>query len=303
MSEITLVTAFFNIGRENFKAIPRTDITYLNNFKFWARMHNKLIVYTDEQTGKYVEEIRAAFGLKDETTIITLADIYSIEPEILKKMREISANPWFRDFRYLPNATSNIADYSYLMLLKTWFLKDAVERGLAKGTISWIDFGFNHGGELYTIPEEFDFEWRYDFSDKIHLFYYQKYDEKPIFEIVRRLCDCFMGCLMIIPDHYCNDLWELNRSAMIALNTADLIDDDQLLLLMSYRAKPEIFEITQSEWFLPLKEYGAPHLSTRIKKDNAGLKYTIKKIKYNLEKGKKVKAYCRITRENMLKKE
>lgn len=27
-NEITLVTAFFNIGRENFKAIPRSDNKY-----------------------------------------------------------------------------------------------------------------------------------------------------------------------------------------------------------------------------------------------------------------------------------
>ena len=31
--EITLVTAFFNIGRENYKAIPRPDSKYMKDFE------------------------------------------------------------------------------------------------------------------------------------------------------------------------------------------------------------------------------------------------------------------------------
>ena len=44
------------------------------------------------------------------------------------------------------------------MLLKQWCVKDAVEKGIAKGMIAWIDFGYNHGGKYYLKKEEFDFE-------------------------------------------------------------------------------------------------------------------------------------------------
>ena len=258
--EITLVTAFFNIGRENFKAIPRSDSKYFKNFEAWARLKNNLIVYTQPQMASIVIDIRKKFNLEEKTTVIEIEDIYKIEPEILSRMREISKDKCFLDFRYLPNATSNIPEYSYLMLLKTYFVKDAVERGLTGEQVAWIDFGFNHGGDLYTNPKEFDFEWQYEFENKIHYFYYKKYDERPIFEIVRRLSDCIMGCLIIIPSMHANDLWKLNRGAMITLNDVGLIDDDQLIHLMSYRKSPELFKLVESDWFLPLKTYGGDNL-------------------------------------------
>ena len=32
--------------------------------------------------------------------------------------------------------------------------------------VAWIDFGYNHGGEYYINPEDFNFEWKYNFSNK-----------------------------------------------------------------------------------------------------------------------------------------
>lgn len=261
-SEITLVTAFFNIGRENFKAIPRSDNKYINDFKNWARLENKLIVYTQPEMEASVYAIRESYGLRDKTIVITIDNIFSIEPEIYQQMRKVAHNQWFIDYRILPNATSNIPEYSYLMLLKSYFLQDAVKRGLTCDQVAWIDFGFNHGGDLYVNPEEFSFEWRYAFSHHIQYFYYIKYDEKPIFEIVRRLCDCIMGCLIVAPADLCENMWQLNRQSMQTLLDVGLIDDDQLIHLMSYRKSPELFKLTKSEWFLPLKEYGGDKLVT-----------------------------------------
>lgn len=261
--DITIVTAFFNIGRERFKAIPRNNDVYLKNFEFWARIHNKLVIYTTPDMVQPILDIRKKYNQESNTELVPIDNIEIIEPEILKKMEQIKNNTWFERFRILPNATSNIPMYSYLMLLKNWFLQDAVAKGLAKGQIAWIDFGFNHGGRLYTNPEQFDFKWQYDFSGKIHCFYYQKLDTKPIYETVRRLSDSIMGCLYVVPEQYCSTLWKLTKSAMIHLVSVGLYDDDQLLLLMAYRAQPEIFELHQSDWFRPLHDYGAEHLQMR----------------------------------------
>ncbi|UFH65471.1 hypothetical protein KQH81_02685 [Clostridium cadaveris] len=303
MREITLVTAFFNIGREKFKAIPRTDDTYMKNFKFWARMKNKLIVYTDENTAKLVLKVRTDFGLKDKTEIIIINDIFSIEPEIFENMKKVSENNYFLDFRILPNATSNIAEYSYLMLLKSYFLSDAVKRGLTASQVAWIDFGFNHGGDLYINPEEFNYLWEYDFSDKINMFYYKKYDEKPIFEIVRRLCDCIMGCLIVLPAKLCDELWQLNKSSMIILNKVGLSDDDQLIQLMSYREKPEIFDLHESEWFLPLKEYGGEHLTVRNMSSRKWYIRKLRNLKFNYKKRKNAFVNSVKTYNNLVSKE
>ena len=49
MSELTLVTDFFDIGRGKDKnsELRRTSAKYMEEFKRWARIRNHLIVYTD----------------------------------------------------------------------------------------------------------------------------------------------------------------------------------------------------------------------------------------------------------------
>ena len=304
MNEITLVTAFFDIGRKDFQAIPRDNSKYFNHFKFWARMKNDLIVYTSPEFKDDIFEIRKNFNLESKTHIVVIDNIFNIEPSIFDKMSTISSNEYFKDFRFLPNATSNIAKYSYLMLLKTWFLKDATENFESSETIAWIDFGFNHGGDLYVDPNDFNFEWKYSFpSDKIQMFYYKKLDDKPIFETVKRLNDSIMGCLIVVPKTLTNTLWELNKDSMIALNKVGLIDDDQLIQLMSTREKPELFSLTESEWFLPLKTYGGNHLKTKKKIVRSRFRQFIFEIKIKNRLRKKIKAYLKVTKHNLLNKD
>ena len=304
MSEsITLVTAFFNIGRENFKAIPRSDDKYFKYFDFWARLRNNLVVYTQPNCADIIMEIRRNYGLETKTTIIQIDNIYDIEPEIYRNMKNISNDRWFTDFRVLPNATSNIAEYSYLMLLKSYFLKDAVERGLTCSQVAWIDFGFNHGGSLYNDPKEFDFEWKYTFDKKIYYFYYQSYDDKPIFEIVRRLSDCIMGCLIIANADLCEEMWRLNKQAMMTINDVGLIDDDQLLHLMSYRSNPGLFELVKSDWFLPLKEYGGDeYLKSLNQINNILLRRIARRIRNAIRRRKLAIRNCFILYRNLVEK-
>ena len=47
-------------------------------------------------------------------------------------------------------------------------VKNAIKKGLVSGMIAWVDVGYNHGGKTYINPEEFNFTWKYDFSQKIH---------------------------------------------------------------------------------------------------------------------------------------
>lgn len=263
MSEITLVTAFFDIGRKEYVSIPRSNDKYFEYFKFWSRIKNNLIVYTDSESKDRVIQIRKEFNLEHKTHVIVVDDIFGIEPTMLKEMEEVASNRNFIDFRFYAKATSNTAKYDYLMLFKSWFLADAVRRNLTSETVAWIDFGFNHGGKVYTKPEEFEFTWEYEFNDKIQLFYLDEYDEKPIFEIVKRLNDCVMGPLIVLPATLCQEFWSLNKESMSILNSVGLIDDDQLIMMFSYRRRPEIFDLHRSSWFLGLKEFGASHLTTK----------------------------------------
>ena len=268
MAEITIVTALFDVGRKKWTDFERDTETYLEYFKFWARIRNKVIIYTDRITGEKVLKIREEFGLQDRTKVIVIDCIEECDPDIYQRMEKTIANKRTVNYRKYPkNPESYSAKYNYIMLLKSWFVKNAVENGYADGMIAWLDFGYNHGGETYTDPCEFDYMWEYDFSDKIHLFSIAPLDDTPIFEIVYNMDVYFSGGVIVAPADKWGDLWSMVRNSMYCLTQCGFVDDDQTLMLMAYREYPELFEVHYIEdWFLPLKIFGGNHLTVKKKK-------------------------------------
>lgn len=269
MKELTLVTAFWDVGRGDLSAghaIPRTNQRYYDEFKIWARMKNKLIVYTDPQTAEIVKQIRSDFGLGDRTIIHVIDNVFDIEPSLFLRMKAVEQNNGFHNFRYFKNAMSNVAKFDYAWLMKYWCLMKAAEDADENTMFAWMDFGFNHIDVCYTNPDEFAFLWKCSLSeDKIHVFSLMPTDGFTAVESLQYLFDCMLGVVSIVPQKLCGSLWKVIKKAMEALLMLDCIDDDQQLLLMATRECPELFEIHQSDWFMPIKEHGGAHLTVRKK--------------------------------------
>ena len=257
MKERTIVTAFFDIARGDMKAYSRSNEKYIRAFKFWARIKNNIVVYSDLKTLEEVKKIRKEYKLLEKTTLIEIKDYLEIDNELYKSIDHVMLSKQFLDFhiqRNIPEACSS--KYNYIMTIKSWCCADAVEKGYAKGMVAWIDFGFNYGGEYYRNEEEFDFLWEYNFSEKIHLLEVHKVNEDLPFEIIRRNDSFIQGGEIIAPDFLWAQLWSLVRKNMFALNCCGLADDDQILYLMSYRQRPDIFELHECEWLGLFKYFG-----------------------------------------------
>ena len=82
--EITLVTAFFDIGRGDLdnESLRRTTGRYMDDFSRWARLKNKLIVYTESKFAKEILEIRARHGLSEKTEVVSLDHVFEVEPAV-----------------------------------------------------------------------------------------------------------------------------------------------------------------------------------------------------------------------------
>ena len=266
-NDITIVTSFFDINRKNYSVYPRTNQRYLDDFKFWARIKNKLVVYTDKVMAEKVLEVRRSFGLEDATEVVIIDDYTLIEPEVLERMKEIEKSEYFLNYRYVAETPENKALYNYVMLLKSWCIKDAVDRGFAKGLVAWLDFGYNHGGDTFIDPEGFDFYWDYEFpSDKVT--YFQVNDEptkKPVFYLVQSFDVVVMGAPFIVPAKLASKHYELILGAIETLLDMGLMDDDQILMLMASRKVPNLFEYKKCDWFMPIKVFGNKNLKTREK--------------------------------------
>lgn len=263
MAEITIVTALFDIGREKWTGFERNKSEYIEYFKFWARMRNKVVVYTDQETAEQVRVVRDSFGLTDRTTIIVIDDITVFDSEVYHRMKQVLSNEITIKFRRKPKCPECYnALYDYIMYLKPYFVADAIKKGFADGMIAWMDFGYNHGGKFYTNPLEFDYLWKFDFSPKIHLFSVAALDDMPIFEIVRTMKTYVAGGIVVAPANLWEVLADLFRKHACSLASCGMMDDDQTLLIMAYRERPELFEIHPIEdFFCPLKDFGGSHLT------------------------------------------
>lgn len=286
--EITLVTSFFDIGRKKYGDYARSNKKYLDDFKFWARMKNNLVVYTDKEMAKEVKKIRKEFDLEEKTKVIIIEDITKLEPKIFNRMQEVEKSDYFLSFRYNENLPENKALYNYIMLMKSWCLADAIKQGIDTDFVAWLDFGYNHGGDVFINPEEFSFTWKYNFpKDKITYFNREKITVKPIFYLVQSMDVNIMGAPFIVPSKLAEKHYSLIKNAMIELLDLGLMDDDQLLMIMASRKEPSLFDVKQSDWFLPIKDYGNKNLTTKelqvakkSKKDEFLDKLRVKKRNY-----------------------
>ena len=106
MSDITIVTAFFDIGRGNLpkekhgRELPqhqhRTPETYLQYFSKPAELQNDMVVYTTEDFAPKIYELRLKHGLQDRTKIVVMPSYLPDELKDYKpKVENILNSPDF----------------------------------------------------------------------------------------------------------------------------------------------------------------------------------------------------------------
>lgn len=172
MKEISIVTWFFDIGRKDWKGFERDNSTYANYFKFWARVKNHIVVYTEPKMAETVKKIRSEYNLLDKTTVVVIEDVRKVDEyvyNLIKQAIEQKLAVKYRRHPWMPEACNHL--YNYVTYLKAYFTADAINRGLiTTDTVAWIDFGFNHSGATYPISEEFNVMLTDEgLSDKIHI--------------------------------------------------------------------------------------------------------------------------------------
>lgn len=284
--KITIITAYFDIGRGSMKNFERTTNDYFDYFTKWAKLKNNLVVFVEnEKLKKEVLNFREKIGLLDKTTVVVIEDIISLAPDIYKNIRKAISNEILLKYRLRPQSPdSNNSLYNYVMILKAWCIAYTANELKVEGQLAWIDFGFNHGGTVFSLESNFNIMWEYDFGEKITLFNLQPLDDRPIFDIIFSMDTYIMGSIIIVPDKLASIFWELAQYCTKILSEVGISDDDQIIWLMSCRMKPDFFDIKKvSGWHTALKEYGCADLVLKkIHKDNK-LKLILRKVKYRIE--------------------
>lgn len=246
MSNITIVTAFFDIGRSQWtpdKGLPhylyRTNETYMERFSYMAQLENDMIIFTTPDFISRILEIR-----RNRPTIIIETSLDEFSP-IRERIAKVQQSEQYQKMIH-PSQIKNPeywnADYVLVNLLKSEFARIAIQRKLVyTDLVAWLDFGYCRS--IDKIPPSK--KWSYNFNpDYIHLFNYKEMN--PIDNINRIIAtnDVHILGAKIVGGHKAwvtfNDL--MHTSAHQLLNN-NLIDDDQTIMLVATLLQPSLFQL------------------------------------------------------------
>jgi protein YibB len=265
MNNITIVTAFFDIGRGEWtpdKGLPhylhRTTKTYFERFGHMAKLENNMVVYTSKDL---VDEVK--FLRQDKQTDILVIDFPNSFKELREQITKIQKNPDYLS-KINPTQVRNPeywnADYVLVNALKSSFVNRAIQSNLIQDDlVAWLDFGYCREESTLNGVKK----WQYPFAkDKIHFFNVRDFKEGTfISDVIANNIVHIHGSMIVADKEIWPNLESLIHHSINELLKNDLIDDDQTLMLMSYLQKPELFElhaIREESPFIIFKEYQDP---------------------------------------------
>jgi protein YibB len=262
MNEITIVTAFFDIGRGEWtpdKGLPhylhRTTDTYFDRFANMASLDNKMIIFTSVDFTDKIKQIR-----KNKPTEVIEIDFNNSFVELRKQIKDIQKNSEFLN-KINPSQIKNPeywnADYVLVNLLKSTFVNKAIQLNyIDTDLVAWLDFGYCREKSVLNDIKK----WCYNFDkNKIHFFNIKDYVEGTYIQDIIANNDVHItGPCIVSGKKRWQSLEYLVHHSVGELIKNNLIDDDQTVLLMSYLLKPELFElhkVSDNDWFVAFKEY------------------------------------------------
>lgn len=253
MSKITLVTAFYDIGRADWSTnveknggplphyLQRSVDKYLDHFSRMCEIDTEIIVYTSSDLSEKISSISSKVKVVEY-------DYFKEKEELRNKIEQIQTSEQFIR-RINPYQVRNpeywSKDYVGVTSLKAFYIHDAFERGLITNDwAAWIDFGYCRDAEHIPSSKK----WEYDFTPgKMHFFNYRQPEVKRAAEqiqlaVLNNIVYIIGGVFVGEREQWSMLKTHMDKSLDVLMEN-DLVDDDQGLLLMSYFRNPEKYEL------------------------------------------------------------
>ena len=271
--KITIVTAFFDLGRGELPAMIRGRIlphhqhrsveTYFEFFDNLARINNPMVIHTTKDLAERVSAIRRKHGHDDQTTIITYDELLFDEWKHTRDhIKSIMDNDKFIEMVDNPHLIEYWnPEYILVNMFKGVYVQYAIDNGYVDTPLAaWIDFGYVRN--LETIPEEvIKNGWSYNFDpEKMHLFNQRTIDnlERSLIDIIKTGDVYVQGCHVVGGVSKWPEFTKTMFEYFYSVMDQGLIDDDQTFLLLTAVSKPELVELhynSPDDWFRIFKDY------------------------------------------------
>lgn len=261
MNDITIVTAFYEIGRGNWNYYTRDTSYYFECFERLCQLKNKIIVFSEI---KFKPEFDRIISEKKSNLVVIYEEIFETNKNLLKKIRKAQKNLQKMGGLFDSGKPPEYwcPEYVLVNYLKSYFCLTAIEQiNDIDDMVSWIDFGYIK--KQQQIPESKI--WKYNFNDKIHLWNIQDIPNKlNVLDTIKTNNVYIQGCHIVTSKRKWFYLNKLINEQLNNLLINSLVDDDQTLLLLSYKFNPQEFVLHREDvddqdldWFFIFKYYNS----------------------------------------------
>lgn len=264
MSDITIITAFFDIGRGNINRentpsyMTRTTDTYFEYFSNLATLGNEMVIFTSPEFVEKITNIRLG-----KPTKVIVFDFHNKLNYIKKRIAKIQQSQEFIG-KVNPKLLNNIeywsAEYVAVTNLKTYFVNKAISENLVHTKlVAWVDFGYVRSLDTLNNVKN----WQYDFdNNKINFFSIKKQSIPQTYQ--EALEYIFNNKILIIGGATVGNISAWKKFLPILLQNQkeilnqNIIDDDQGLYMMCLFKQPSLFKLNylgKKQWFSLFKKY------------------------------------------------
>lgn len=248
-NSISIVTAFYDLGRANWKGFERSVDYYFNNFARLAQLENEMVVYVASEEHK--ERVLALRG--NRKTEVVIYDLFKEQADLVQRVKAVLENPEYKS-KVKPELLENgnieyfNAEYDVVNFAKTLFINHAIENNLVSHEqVAWVDFGYHRNKKFCKNISE----WRFAFTpDKINFFNVIKAKrippfntEEQIFRFMYENIVYIVGCIIVGNRKAWQEFNQLLYPIIDELLARNIIDDDQGVYMYCIHKKPELFKI------------------------------------------------------------
>ena len=260
---LIIVSAFLDIGRDNWDKYERTTQLYINSFLNYLNYDNKMIIFIDDM---YINEIKEKYEQSlYKNKIFIPINIEWMKQNIhawqkLELDRSIMNSEIYKTTvqnRINNNYPENIyPEYNAINHAKIDFICYAINNNLIgkNDFICWSDFGYfnsilHNNSKLYPVAKlginNFNL-------NKLSFCLRNKLDENDndMFYTFINAPEKFTGSFFSGSINLMIELQELYHKSLEELHANNISDDDQHLYLRCFKKNPDIFELylSNNEW-------------------------------------------------------
>lgn len=266
MNDTTLVTLFYDIGREKWKAFPRSVKKYIDAFDIFLQYDNEMVIFVDSRYFDLVE-YKVKNSKYNNKKVLPIDFAWLVDNlwawQKIEKEKEIMQNEIYKNTvksrieRHYPENTNPY--YTILTHSKIDVVNYAIDIGLVKTQYAgWVDFGYFENKNTEEFLPNGPIKTEKMDANKINLCLINPIEEsdKNIIYTLQNAPEKIGAYFFWSNKEKLKEFQNLCHKWLEHFQSRNIADDEQHLWLQCYFENPNLFKLhTFYKWHQALKVF------------------------------------------------